>query len=215
MGLTATEPKDGGNKNLNPVPQGLHHGVCYAIYDLGTQYMEFFDKYAHKVIITWELPNERIKIERDGNIEDLPRVISKEYTLSLHKKATLRQDLETWKGSALTDEQLSGFNLKNLLNQNCTLQIMHPPKKEDSDRVYPKVNAIMPLMKDEASKPENPTVFFSFEDGYAIPDTVPSWIVDKIKASKEWSAHEGGMNTKFDNTNDDMAISIPKDDIPF
>lgn len=59
------------------------------VIDLGEQWSEAFQKTNHKVMITWEVTDESTTI--DG--EEKPRVISKEYTLSLSQKATLRSHL--------------------------------------------------------------------------------------------------------------------------
>lgn len=43
-----------------------------------------------RVLITWELPTETLSIEmNDGTVEDKPRWISKEYTLSAHEKSNI------------------------------------------------------------------------------------------------------------------------------
>ena len=80
MGLIA---KDSSGEDFEPIPQGLHPAVCYAVFDVGTQYS--FDKYIHQCIVCWELSKQRIEV----NGEDLPRAISKWYTVSLHVKANL------------------------------------------------------------------------------------------------------------------------------
>ena len=51
----------GSNKQSDPVPAGVHHAVCYAVIDLGTQdpgNPTF--RPSRKVMILWELPYETI-----------------------------------------------------------------------------------------------------------------------------------------------------------
>lgn len=196
MGLTAKKTGDGGN--YEPISQGLHHAVCYLLVDLGTQYNERFGKSIHKVMIGWEIPTERIEIERDGKTVNLPRAISNRYTLSLHDKAILRKMLESWRGRAFTEEELNGFDMKKLLGANCMVQIIHNKK---DDKTYANVASVVSLPKGtEKRTAENPSQYFSFEDSLSIPEGLPSWIVDIIKASDEWQElnHGGTMSAQDD-----------------
>ena len=191
MGLTARKTGDGGN--FEPISQGLHHAICYALYDLGTQYNEKFGKSIHKVLVGWEVPAERIEVERDGKMVNLPRSISKRYTLSLHEKAILRKELESWRGRSFTEEELAGFDMKKLLGANCMVQIIHAKK---DDKTYANVASVVSLPKGmEKKTPENPFQYFSFEDSQSIPEGTPDWIVDIIKASDEWQELNQG-NTR-------------------
>jgi hypothetical protein len=200
--------KDGGGGGFEQVSEGVHRGVCYSIYDLGTHRDDKYQKDVHKVLLIWELPDERIEVERNGEKKDLPRVISKKYTLSLGEKATLRKDLQTWRGRAFTPEELKGFDLKNVLSKNCQLQVIHTTKEKG--KTYANVAAIIPMPKNSAKfSPENPVRFFSFADGsLEIPDGTPDWIKDEIKASEEWQTLSG-----FDPGQ--QPESNPDDDIPF
>ena len=203
MGLTARKPE---GSDIEPVEAGGHQGICIRYYDLGTQYMEMFSTAARKVLLMWELPDERIEI----NGKDLPRAISKEYTLSLHKKANLRNDLESWRGKKFTDKELEGFDLDNILAKNCTLNVIH------NEKGYAQVAAVMPLMKNMTKKqPENQIEYFSFDDGkIEIPENTPEWIAKKIKNSDEWAAF---INPEYDREPalDEKPPPPDDDEIPF
>lgn len=194
MGLTAKD-KQGGEYEL--IPEDLHLAVCYAIYDLGTQYSEKWEKSVHKVLIVWEIPGCRGDFEKDGQRVSLPRSISKRYRISLHKKADLRKDLESWRGRMFSEEELKGFDLKKLLGVPCQIQVLH--SKVD-DKTYSNISAITKAPSNTKIKPENPTVFFSFEEGGEIPEKAPQWIVDLIKASEEYKGHG---NEEEDRKHDD------------
>ena len=213
MGLLASDK--GNGSDFEPTPEGMHHAVVCGIFDIGTQYSDFYKKSARKVILQWEIPGERIEVERDGAMVDLPRVASKQYTLSLHKKAILRQHLETWRGKAFTIQELEGFDLEKLVNPpaNCTLQIIHD--KVD-DKTYANVNTVMPAMKgEERVTPEGTARFFSFDSSTSIPDGTPDWIREKIEAADEypaWSHTRGGgsdVGEFVDNLEEDDEDSIP------
>lgn len=197
MGLTA---KDKGGRDFTPIPEDLHLAVCYGIWDLGTQFSERWEKSVHKVVIVWELPGCRGEFERDGKKVNLPRAINKRYRLSLHKKADLRRDLESWRGKGFTDEELKGFELKKLLGVPCQLTVKH---NKDGDKVYANVTAIVKAPAGTKLNPENPLVFFSFEDGGEVPVGTPSWIMDLIRHAEEY---KGGPHDEHD---------APDDDIPF
>ena len=162
------------------IPEELLIGVCYAIIDLGTQFSEKWGKEQRKVCLIWELPDIE-PIEIDG--KDMPRVISRIYTLSLGSKALLRQHLESWRGKKFTKEQLDGFDLKVLLGQNCQIQIVHEHKGEDT---YTNISTIVNVPKGHKKvEPVNPTVVY--EIGDTIPDDViPEWICKIIREAREW-----------------------------
>ena len=189
MSLIAKETGSGGG--FDPVPEGTHTAVCYAVVDLGTHHSDLFKKDAHKVLIMWEIPEERIEVERDGKTVDMPRAISKRYTMSLHKKASLRHDLEAWRGKRFTDDELQGFDLKHIVGVPCLLGIVHATKGE---KTYADISSIMamPRKKGEAApKPENPTVAFEIPEdqngAFEIPDDLPEWVQGVIMESKEYN----------------------------
>ena len=177
--------KDEGGKDFDPVPAGIHVAICTAVYDLGTQFNEKFNNHTRKVLIQWELPDQRITIQDkdSGQDLDLPRVISKTYTLSLHEKANLRKELEGWRGKSFTEQELEGFDILKLLGVCCQIQIIH---KKTEKRTYANIVAIFPLPKEQWKEPENPLRSFSFDDGGKIPDGTPDWIKEIICGSDEW-----------------------------
>ena len=190
MGIVA---KDGGG--ISPVPEGLFQAVCWAVYDLGTQFSEKWNKTARQALIIWEIPEERIEVEKDEKKVDLPRVVSKRYTLSLGDRALLRKDLESWRGKKFLPEELSGFDITKLVGVNCMIQIIHTIR---DGKTYANISSIVPLVKGmEKLLPENKTRIFSMADGDSIPEDTPQWIIDLIKSSAEYKGRgddaEGGV----------------------
>ena len=183
MGLTA---RDKGGGDYIPIPEDLHLAVCYGIFDIGTQFSERYQKSIHKVVIVWELPHCRGDFERDGKMVNLPRAISKTYRVSLHKKADLRKDLESWRGQRFAEEELKGFDLKKLLGASCQIQVIH---NKVEDKTYSNISAITKAPKGTKTTPENPMKFFSFEDNTDIPEGTPEWISDLIKNAEEWGGN--------------------------
>lgn len=183
MGLIA---KDKGTGDFTPIPEGMHHAICYGIYDLGTHFSEKFGKSAHKVLIVWELPEVRIDVEVDGQCKNLPKAISKKYTLSLNEKAVLRKDLESWRSKRFSKEELDGFDLARLLGVNCQMQVLHTEK---DGKTYANVQTLVPMMNKSAIKsPENPVRLFAFDESTEIPPGTPEWITDILKDAEEYPA---------------------------
>jgi hypothetical protein len=108
-------------------PAGSFYARLYRIIDIGTQTTEWMGKrkMQRKIIAMFELHGE----DNDGQplqtAEGKPLIVSKRYTLSLDEKATLRKDLEAWRGKAFTQEELDGFNLEVLLGKCCMVSITH------------------------------------------------------------------------------------------
>ena len=195
MGLTAPKYSGGDSKfeKRDPVPQGMHHAVCYSVVDLGTHPNDFPGAKPgatrRLVMITWELPDIRMEWEKDGETNDMPRVISKEYTLSMSEKANLRKDLNTWKGTVLSDDDAYKVDILDLVGVNATLQVSHKLAKSTGNP-YAIVTSVLPLMPNtEPRMAENGHMSFSFDDAMAngdgIPEAVPQWVQDKMAGAME------------------------------
>ena len=165
------------------IPEDTYHAVCYGVVDLGTQETIFGAK--QKVIIFWELPDERMDVvDQDGEKISKPRVISNRYTNSIHEKATLGQLLTSWQGRPFTQEERDDFDLFRMIGTNCLLGIVH---NKVGDDVYANVGMVVKLMKgQEIKKPENPMLRYSIQDnGLDIPEGIYDWVKDIIKKSAE------------------------------
>jgi hypothetical protein len=117
-------------------PDGLHMGVCVDVINLGERPTAFGVK--HRVKVVWQLAevNETTKQRY---------LVSRTYTLSLAPKATLRRDLESWRGKAFTAEELAGFNLLKLLGANCQLQTV--ATLSEAGATYANVQAVVPPVR--------------------------------------------------------------------
>jgi hypothetical protein len=128
----------GDSKTFAPAPAGLHQGVCVDVVDMGVLEVTYAGqtKKQHKVRLVWQL---------DENMEDgKPFIVQKRYTLSLHEKAALRKELESWRGKAFTREEEMGFDLERLIGVNCFLNVVHVTKE---GKTYANVASVVPLKK--------------------------------------------------------------------
>jgi hypothetical protein len=197
MGTTATA---GSNKDFQMPSPGPVVGRCYMVVDLGTQDTTFkgTPKKAHKILLGWELA----ELMEDGR----PFAVNSRYTLSLFDQALLRQHLESWRGKPFTEEELAGFDVKNVLGAYCLLSIIH---NKQGDKTYANVNGIMPVPKGmDKPAPSNPNLHFEIETGNL--EALPEWIQNVVKKSDEWKERTGGAAPAPKGKFDDMA-----DDIPF
>lgn len=152
-------PKPSDNGDFTPPPAGTHLAICYRFIDLGTQAGEYQGKPTslRKVMLSWELPNELMDDNR-------PFTISKRYTWSMHEKANLRHDLESWRGRSFEESDFGegGFNVKKLLGAPCMLNVTHSDK---NGKTYANIASVGKLMKGlTVPELQNTQVFFSLED---------------------------------------------------
>jgi len=200
MGLMASE-KSGSD--FPSCPAGTHVARCRWVVDIGTQEGQFGAK--HQCIIGWELPHCLIV---DGERKGEPYFLSTYYTMSLHEKANLRQDLEAWRGQDFTEEELDGFDLKTIAGVPCLLSVIHKEKKAGGKAA--RVGGVMALPSGTVCPDAvNPEIIWDFDkpDDNAL-DALPEWVQKKIKEAPEWGC----------DPNDPKEHTPPPadgDDIPF
>jgi hypothetical protein len=127
------------NKTYAPAPAGVHHGVCVDVVDMGMLEVTYAGKtkQQHKIRLVWQID--------ETNPETGERFIAqKRYTLSLNEKATLRKDLEGWRGRAFTRDEEMGFDVEKLISVNAFINVVHAQK---DGKTYANVVSIMPLKK--------------------------------------------------------------------
>lgn len=174
------------NATYEPIPEGVHLAVCYAVIDLGLQYSEKFDKYSRQIAIMWEIPGERLETE-EGN---KPKILSKIFTNSLNEKSNLKKCLEAWRGKKFSEQELQGFDLVNILRKGCQLQVLH---SEKNGKIYPSIASFMALPKGtKVPEPENEVIYFDLygqkdiETIKAEMKKFPEWIQNLIKESQTY-----------------------------
>ena len=132
MAILAKRP----DSHYTPAPEGLHHAVCVDVVDLGVLTTNWGDK--HKVRFVWQIEEENADTHRRFEAR-------KSYTLSLHEKAALRKDLESWRSRKFTEAELGGFDLEQVLGANCQIQIVHDIGEDAT--IWANVQAVVPAPK--------------------------------------------------------------------
>ena len=193
---------DNGSGFEHPEP-GTYGARCCSLIDLGTQTDEYKGEKntRRKIVVTWEIE----LFMADGR----PYTVSKFYTASLGKKSNMRKDFESWRGVAFSEEQLKGFDLKNVLGATCLLSII------ESETGKTKVNAVMKLPKNiKVQEAVNSPVFFSMETGEfnaEIFDGLSDYFKKQIINSPEYKE----LSTPSGATGGKAETAGSEDDIPF
>ena len=137
MAIIATA---GNSTSFKPAPVGVHQGICVDVVDMGILEVTYAGqtKKQHKVRLVWQIEETM----EDGK----PYIVQKRYTLSLNEKATLRKELESWRGRPFTDDELhnGGFDVETVIGANCLLNVMQVQKNGET---YANVTAVMPVKK--------------------------------------------------------------------
>lgn len=165
------------------VPPGTHIAICYRICYCGTQPDSGFGP-KKKLVISWELPHERIQWEG----KEMPMTVSRFYTIGasggMNKKSGLRKDLSAWRGRDFTPEELQGFELKAILGKGCQVVV------EQNDNGKSAVTGVVGLPKGIAATPPiNPIVEYSIDDGKEVEafKQLPEWLQSMCRECLEWT----------------------------
>jgi len=189
--MTLIAKKSG--EGFEPIPQGTYQAVCYGAVDLGVQLSTgiYAGKKAHQILVFWEIPELLIQMEKNGKQVSLPRVLSKRYTLSLNEKATLFNDLQSWRGRAFTEKELEGFDVFNVIGANCIITVTHSEKGKH------KAASVAALMKNMRKlMPINPILKYSMAvNGFEIPESIYDWVKKIIMESEDYQAVERARKT--------------------
>jgi hypothetical protein len=161
-------------------PAGSHDAVCFRIADLGTQTGQYGAK--RQIHISWELSDET-------NSHGKPFVVGKFYNLVSNSRGTLKQDIESWFGRTIDEDDFCEMDLANALQgRTCTLGIVHEVAADGKPRET--ITSIMlprkgiPIHKQTQSDP----VAFSLEspldrDSY---NALPEFLRNIIARSPEY-----------------------------
>lgn len=205
-----------GGSNIEPIEAGTHVARCIQIAHIGTVEDEYKGKKTtpNKVRIAWELPNEMHVFDEDKGEE--PRMISKEYTLSLSEKANLRKDLEAWRGKPFTDKELEGFDVATIIGHPCMLSIVNGTS--EAGNKYAKVQSVGKMVKGMTCPDQigDAVVFMYSDDVETIKEKfllLPEFVQDKIVTSREWAELKIERPVDPDAEQTDAPATEPQDEV--
>jgi len=181
-------------KTIVMIEPGFHVARLYAITDYGHQYNEKFNKWTHKVDISFEFLGWRQKFYEDDLIAR-PTVVGRTFTLSMNKKSTLRPFINSALGKSLSDDQAGSFNIYTLGNKLYLVNIGHSEPNSKGD-IYENINGIAPYNERMAQgidlTPHNDSQFYHIKSHGFSGDAwlkMPNFKREKIKSSEEGIVH--------------------------
>jgi hypothetical protein len=187
------------------------------VVDLGTQKTEWQGqtKYLAKIMIQFEVHGEDENGKPIITSKGEPMSISKNYTLSLAEKATLRKDLAGWRGRDFTPEELKGFELKNILGHWAMLSVAK--SLGNNGKEYTNIMSVnpVPVAIKKAGLPvgfNDPAIFSIADADMDLFETFSKNLKEKIQASPEWQAREQYTKTE---TSGGQGMEDIDEDIPF
>lgn len=209
---------DNGGVSIPKLEGGVYTAISSAIIDLGVQTSEKFGNTQRKFMMIWNILGEEIEF----NGEKLPRTMSKEYSFSLNEKSTLRKDLQAWRGKTFTEEELKAFNLLNILNKACQLQII---LEEKNGKQYNNIASIMALPRGTTINELDNTYYLDLENAETWNNwsKISNWIQERIKKADNYESsgmsqyveqYESEVNQKQENKSNDFSLDT-SDDLPF
>lgn len=196
--MSLTVSKNQTDSNFTPVPESTYVGICIGVIDLGNQKVLWKgeEKQRSKVAFVFELIGTQVSDE-----DTRPRVISKQYTCSLHENALLRKDLVSWRGKGFTEDEEENFTLAEMLGKPAYIQVIHE-SSQDGSKTYANVNTIMPLPAGAPiPAPANPFMAFDIDEflvNGANEEVDPfkslyPWLQNKVKESQQYKDYYNGI----------------------
>lgn len=176
MTLPAIMVSDTGQGDFELIPAGNHVGICYLMCEIGTQSSAWGDK--RQIIITWELPNEKMS---DGR----PFAISSFYTQSLSEKSNLTKDLIAWRGKQFTQKELDSFNLTTIIGKPCLIQVVHDTNEKGKVRAKIASVARLPKGMDVPEQTNQSVAYVLNPHNEEMYQMLPKWMQEKIAVSHE------------------------------
>lgn len=181
--MTLIPPKSQSNRVL--APEGTHLARITRIIELGVQESEWMGekKRLYKIWLDFELLEET-HVFKEGE-EAKPFVVGSKYTFSMGSKANLRKIVEGIIGKTLLDHEAEGFNIEQILNEPCLVNVKRTVK---GDKTYTNIETTAPLMKGMTAKEAyNPIQKLTFQDwDKEIFESLPQFLKDQITASPEY-----------------------------
>ena len=187
MGCVATGNVKNETTSYERCDGGVYSARCVQVVDLGTHnnVWQGETKQKREVFVVWELS----ELMQDGR----PFTVNWRGTLSMNEKGKLYQMLTSWRGRPFTSDELRSFELKNILDKCCMINITKEVSKAGKE--YNKVISVMPLPKGMACPDRyNELVDFGITDiGDEEYDKLWGFVKKIVDESYEgqryWSSH--------------------------
>jgi hypothetical protein len=178
---------EGGEKRPRElVPAGTHVAIVNQVVDMGVQPGVGDFKPSRKVLIRFEVPEERVKYKRGEQELEGPMVIARKDTASMNEKANLRKFLEGMLGKKFKSGEAAQFDVTSILGKACLITVAHT-EPNAKGQVYANVVSASPLMKGQkAPKAERPLLVYDLENpDQAVFEQLAPWLQKAINKPAE------------------------------
>ena len=200
---TLTAPKAVSEAREQLAPDSYPCRLVSFIY-LGTQPSKNpkFPKDKIKFRMTFEFPTELKEFkEWEGK---KPYILSREFTLSMFKTGLLRPFIESMIWKTLSDNEADQFDVLSLMEQPYFASVI------ENEAKYSDIQNVTKLPKTIVCPDQiNPTSIILIEDWVKELDSLPEFIQNKIKNSREYQSWLHEINR------DKTPVKISLDDVPF
>lgn len=201
---------------VTPIVDGEYGAVLFQIIQIGYQKFSKDGKewYSPQIMIGFEIPD----LTYDTKDGPVTQIKSSTYFLSLNESRNnqigLREIVDGLRnGVAWTEEELEKFDIAQYMGRPCKIAISGV---ESKGKVYSNITGISAVDQVEGARlmlnSKRPQIFVTvddFSDEMALA-TLPNWIQDKIRSSREYQA----LVVK-ENEPDVDEEEIKLEDIPF
>jgi hypothetical protein len=191
-------PPKADSKPRELVPTGNHVATLFKIVNIGTIPTPYMNddgtvKEQARIRLYFELPHEMREFEtKDGEKKTLPMSISREVTLSLYKSEKMTSVLRTTAhaliGQSLTDQEAEVFNVEDLLNMHCMVEVAHETMSDGKGTKFAKAVGFGSIPKGmEVPEQINKGVIQNVREmSQDEIEALPDWLRDKMKSSREY-----------------------------
>jgi hypothetical protein len=178
--------EDNGGRSVEPIKSGTYIARCVQMVHIGTITEDIQGKTTTRNLVrfTFELPTEQHVFDAEKGSE--PRFVSKEFSLSLNEKATLRKFLDTWRGVPFTNEEAKRFDVTRLIGVPCMLSV--GLKTSGTGKTYNSIDGALAIPNGIPVPDQiTPSLEINFDNISENWDKIPGFIQDKIKLSPEYA----------------------------
>jgi len=179
---------ENNGSNYEPMASGNYVARCYSMIEVGTVTDEFEGKkkVSKKVRLSFEFPTEQKVFKEENGMQ--PFVLSKTYTLSMHEKASLRKDLESWRGKSFTEEEAKSFDITVLIGKTCMINVIHKESRSGGLKAYISTISTMPKGL-ECPKQILDSQVLSYDNfNRDLFEKMPDFVKDEMKSTPEYKA---------------------------
>lgn len=185
-------------KEFEPIAEGAYPSRIYQIIHIGTV-SGYQGVMQNKVRITFEFPTE-LKVFKEENGEQ-PQVLSQDYTLSFHEKATLTKVINACDPKALKvgdDGMLDEYDVEQLLGKSCLVTVTHKPGKDG--KIFANIGncTVMPKGMTCPEAINEPKVLNYDNFNEEMFASLPQFLQDKIKSSSEYQTMKNTLSKEND-----------------